>query len=84
MDTNITAYSVWIGPSGDQLTDASRVTLMNSSHSSSPYDSVVVFHPVDDSDEGSYQCRITVVSATNGSVLPAVITSVARYLHPIG
>ena len=52
--------------------------------SSVPYYSGVEFVPVDDSDGGSYQCRITVASATDDSILPAVTTSFAKCLHPIG
>ena len=84
VNTNVKISSAWIGPDGRQLNYSSRVILLSSMQSSVPYYSGVEFVPVDDSDGGSYQCRITVASATDDSILPAVTTSFAKCLHPIG
>ena len=72
MNTVVTVSSVWTGPSGEQLTNSSHITVMDMLHSS-PYTSVVVFDQVDGTDSGDYQCNITVSSADNNpAVLPAV------------
>ena len=70
VNTNVTVSSVWTGPSGEQLTNSSHITVMDMLHSS-PYTSVVVFDQVNDTDSGDYQCDITVSSANN-NVLPAM------------
>ena len=85
VNTNVKIFSAWIGPDGRLLNYSSRVILLSSMQSSVPYYSGVEFAPVDDSDGGSYQCRITVApSAADDSILPAVSSSVAKCLHPIG
>ena len=72
MNIPVTVSSVWTGPSGEQLTNSSHITVMDMLHSS-PYTSVVVFDQVDDTDSGDYQCNITVSPADkNIAVLPAV------------
>ena len=70
MNTAVTVSIVWTGPSGEQLTSSSHITVMDMLHSS-PYTSVVVFDQVDDTDSGDYQCNITVSPADN-NVLPAM------------
>ena len=71
VNTAVTVSSVWTGPSGEQLTSSSHITVMDMLHSS-PYTSVVVFDQVDDTDSGDYQCNITVSPAdNNAAVLPA-------------
>ena len=72
VNTAVTVSSVWTGPSGEQLTSSSHITVMDMLHSS-PYTSVVVFDQVDDTDSGDYQCNITVSPADNNvAVLPAM------------
>ena len=70
MTTAVTVSSVWTGPSGEQLTNSSHITVMDMLHSS-PYTSVVVFDQVDDTDSGDYQCNIT-VSPADSNVLSAM------------
>ena len=67
VNTAVTVSSVWTGPSGEQLTNSSHITVMDMLHSS-PYTSVVVFDQV---DSGDYQCNITISPADN-NVLPAM------------
>ena len=76
MNTAVTVSIVWTGPSGEQLTSSSHITVMDMLHSS-PYTSVVVFDQVDDSDSGDYQCKIT-VSPTDYYVLPATSSTTIR------
>ena len=74
MNILVTVSSVWTGPSGEQLTNSSHVTVMDMLQSSpQAYTSVVVFDQVDDTDSGDYQCNITVSPADNNiAVLPAI------------
>ena len=70
VDTAVTVSSVWTGPSGEQLTNTSRVTIIDM-FQSSPYQSVIVFDPVDDQDSGQYHCNFTIAS-NNTAVLPVM------------
>ena len=75
VNSAVTVSSVWAGPSGEQLTSSSRITVMDMLHSS-PYTSVVVFDQVDDTDSGDYQCNITVSPASNNpNILPSMISA---------
>ena len=78
VNTNITVSIVWTGPSGEQLTNSSHITVMDMLHSS-PYTSVVVFDQVDDTDSGDYQCNITVSQASNSSnILPSMSSATSN------
>ena len=73
--TPVTVSIVWTGPSGEQLTSSSRITVMDMLHSS-PYTSVVVFDQVDDTDSGDYQCNIIVSqNSNNPNILPSMISA---------
>ena len=78
MNTAVTVYFVWTGPSGEQLTSSSHITVMDMLHSS-PYTSVVVFDQVDDTDSGDYQCNITVSQASNNpNILPSMSSATSN------
>ena len=83
MNTNVTVSSVWTGPSGEQLTNSSHITVMDMLHSS-PYTSVVVFDQVDDTDSGDYQCNITVSPADNNTMVLTSMSSATSYLNITG
>ena len=83
MNTAVTVSSVWTGPSGEQLTNSSRITVMDMLHSS-PYTSVVVFDQVDDTDSGDYQCNITVSQADNNTMVLSSMSSATSHLNITG
>ena len=84
MTSAVTVSSVWTGPSGEQLTNSSHITVVDMLHSS-PYTSVVVFDQVDDTDSGDYQCNITVSIANgNTAVLPAMNITIIQLTTPTG
>ena len=65
IDTDVSVTSVWTGPNGDELTSSSRFTVTNDGLQSSPYESVLMIDPADDTDTGDYQCSITVSFTSN-------------------
>ena len=83
MNTNVTVSIVWTGPSGEQLTNSSHITVMDMLHSS-PYTSVVVFDQVDDTDSGDYQCNITVSPADSNTMILSSMSSATSNLNITG
>ena len=78
VNTAVTVSGVWGGPRREQLTSSSHITAMDMFESST-YTSVIVFDRVDDTDNGDYQCNITVSPAdSNTAVLPAIGTMVIQ------
>ena len=77
MNTAVTVSSVWTygGPSGEQLTNSSHITVIDMLHSS-PYTSVVLFDQVDGTDSGEYWYRITFSQADSNVPARLVITRI--------
>ena len=67
LNTAFSVSVVWTGPSGAQLENSSRITIVNVLQSP-PYTSMLMFDPVDDVDSGDYQCNIS-VTFSNSRVL---------------
>ena len=74
---------MWTGPSGEELTSSSHVTVMDMLQSP-PYTSVLVFNPVDDMDSGEYQCSITVSQASSNEALLPAVNSTTSFLNITG
>lgn len=64
VDVDITVEGSWIAPSGSQVTDTNRVTVLpiTALGSTYLYSSVLVFDPIDSSDKGNYTCSVSVDS----------------------
>lgn len=73
VDSVITVIANWTDPDGQQIHDTNRVTILPPlSIEKGEYKSILLFYPVDDTDEGLYKCQMTVLPVSmdeNGSLL---------------
>ena len=83
VNSAVTVSRVWTGPSGEELTGSSRITVMDMLQSP-PYTSVLVFNPVDDMDSGEYQCNMTVSQASNNMAILPSMNSTTNFLNITG
>ena len=60
MDGGVTVESTWTGPGGAVLSSDGRVSISGGNDSTPPYESTLSITSVESSDEGDYNCSVSV------------------------
>ena len=60
VDNGEVVNTVWTGPDGTTLSDGGRLTITDAMDSVAPYNSMIVYSPLNLSDSGMHSCQVTV------------------------
>ena len=73
VDDGEVVNTVWTGPDGTTLSNGGRLTITDAMDSEAPYNSMIVYSPLDDmTDTGVHSCQVTVnPGAGRGSFVTA-------------